>query len=65
MLRLEKVKEELADVFNYAFMIADKYHLDVKRYLPQKDCKCNAEKYPVERQKAVQRNTTNYKKEMV
>jgi len=27
--KIEKVREELADIFNYAFMIADKYNLDV------------------------------------
>ena len=45
-VKIEKVKEELADVFNYAFLIADKYDLDVKQIILQKMEK-NAEKYPV------------------
>ena len=42
------VKEELADVFNYALLIADKYNLDVKQIVLDK-IKRNAEKYPVEK----------------
>ncbi|MBO5579273.1 MAG: nucleotide pyrophosphohydrolase [Prevotella sp.] len=30
-VKIEKVKEELADIFNYAILIADKYDLDIKR----------------------------------
>lgn len=44
---VEKVKEELADVFLYAFMLADKYQLDVKSICEAKMAR-NAEKYPVE-----------------
>ena len=44
----EKVKEELADVFNYAFLIADKYDLDVREIVMAKLAK-NAEKYPVDK----------------
>ena len=47
-VNIEKVKEELADVFNYAFMIADKYQLDVKEIVMAK-LKKNALKYPVEK----------------
>lgn len=47
---VEKVKEELADVFAYAFLLADKYQLDVKEIILQKIQK-NAEKYPVEKSK--------------
>ena len=43
-----KVKEELADVFNYAFMIADRYQLDVKEIVLAK-LKKNALKYPAEK----------------
>lgn len=49
-VKIEKVSEELADVFNYAFMIADKYDLDVKEIVLAK-LKKNAEKYPVEKSK--------------
>ena len=44
----DKVKEELADVLNYAFQIADKYNLDIKEIMLEK-IRINAEKYPVEK----------------
>jgi len=47
-VNVEKVKEELADVFNYAILIADKYDLDIKQIVLEK-IKRNAEKYPVEK----------------
>lgn len=49
-VKIEKVREELADVFNYAFLIADKYQLDVKEIVMEKLAK-NAAKYPVEKAK--------------
>ncbi len=49
-VKIEKVKEELADVFNYAFLIADKYQLDVREIVMEKLAK-NAAKYPVEKAK--------------
>ena len=42
----EKVKEELADIFNYAILIADKYNLDIKQIVLDK-LRRNSEKYPV------------------
>jgi len=48
----EKIKEELADVFAYAFLIADKYDLDVGEIVRDK-IKRNAEKYPVEKAKGI------------
>jgi len=45
---VDKVKEELADVLNYAFQMADKYQLDIKRIMLDKLAK-NAAKYPVEK----------------
>lgn len=48
--KIEKIKEELADVFNYAFLMADRYDLDVKQIILDKMQK-NAEKYPVEKAK--------------
>ncbi len=45
-VNVEKVKEELADIFNYAILIADKYDLDIKQIVEDK-LKRNAEKYPV------------------
>ena len=47
-VNVEKVKEELADIFNYAILIADKYDLDVKQIVMDK-LRRNAEKYPVEK----------------
>jgi len=44
----DKVKEELADVFAYAFMLADKYGLDVSQIMQEKLAK-NKLKYPVEK----------------
>ena len=47
-VNVEKVKEELADIVNYAILIADKYNLDIKQIVMDK-IKRNAEKYPVEK----------------
>lgn len=47
-VKIAKVKEELADIFNYAILIADKYDLDIKKIVLDK-LKRNAEKYPVEK----------------
>ena len=47
-VNVEKVKEELADIFNYAILIADKYDLDIKQIIMDK-LRRNAEKYPVEK----------------
>ena len=47
---LEKVKEELADVFAYAFLIAEKYNLDVEEIVLDK-IKKNGKKYPVDKSK--------------
>lgn len=45
---VEKVKEELADIFNYAFLISNHYNLDVKKIILEK-IKKNEEKYPIEK----------------
>jgi NTP pyrophosphatase (non-canonical NTP hydrolase) len=47
---LEKVKEELADVFAYAFLIAEKYNLNVEEIVLDK-IKKNGKKYPVDKAK--------------
>lgn len=49
-VKIDKVKEELADVFNYAILIADKYDLDIKQIILDKLAR-NAEKYPVDKAK--------------
>ena len=44
----EKLKEELADVFAYALLLAEKHQLDVPEIVLDKVVK-NGEKYPVEK----------------
>ena len=45
---VEKVREELADVLNYAFQMADRYGLDIKEIMFDKIEK-NDKKYPAEK----------------
>jgi len=47
-----RVKEELADVFAYAFMLAEKYGFDVKEIILEKIEK-NGRKYPVEKSRNI------------
>ncbi|MGO2242369.1 MAG: nucleotide pyrophosphohydrolase [Halomonas sp.] len=47
---IEKVKEELADVFAYAFLLADSYGLDVRKIMLDK-IEMNEIKYPVSKSK--------------
>lgn len=46
----EKVKEELADVFSFALLLAEKYNFNVEEIVLEKIRK-NAEKYPVDKAK--------------
>ena len=46
----EKIKEELADIFAYAFLLAEKHNLDVKQIVLNK-IKRNGEKYPIDKAK--------------
>jgi NTP pyrophosphatase (non-canonical NTP hydrolase) len=46
----ERVKEELADVFSFALLLAEKYDFDVEEIIMEK-IKSNAEKYPVDKAK--------------
>ena len=46
--KLDKVKEELADVLSYSILLADRYGLDLDEIIQTK-MKKNAEKYPVEK----------------
>lgn len=46
----DKVKEELADVFAFAFLLADKYKFDVREIVLGK-IKKNGEKYPIDKAK--------------
>jgi len=47
---IEKVKDELADVLAFVFLLADKYNLDVKQIVLDK-IKKNGIKYPIEKAK--------------
>jgi NTP pyrophosphatase (non-canonical NTP hydrolase) len=49
---IEKIKEELADVLAYTFLLAEKYNLDIKEIVLEK-IKKNAEKYPVDKAKGI------------
>ena len=46
----EKVKEELADIFSFAFLLAEKYGINVKEIVMDK-IKTNEVKYPVDKAK--------------
>lgn len=46
----QKVRQELADVFAFAFLLAEKYGFDVKEIVLEK-INSNNEKYPVEKAK--------------
>lgn len=55
---IDKVKEELADVFAFAFLLAEKYDFDVKQIMLEKIEK-NALKYPVGKSKGVAKKYTD------
>jgi len=46
----ENIKEELADILAFAFLLAEKYNFDVKKIVLDK-IKKNGEKYPVDKAK--------------
>ena len=54
---VDKVKEELADVFAFAFLLAEKYDFDVKAIVQEKIEK-NALKYPVSKSKGIAKKYT-------
>ena len=47
---VEKVKEELADILAFSFMLADKYKFDIKEIVMSK-ITANSTKYPVHKAK--------------
>lgn len=49
---VDKVKEELADVFAYALLIADAYDLNIEEIVRDK-VKKNSDKYPVAKSKGI------------
>ncbi len=55
---IEKVKEELADVFAFSFLLAEKYNLNVKRILIEKIEKMGRN-IPFRNQKELQKNIIN------
>ena len=57
---VEKVKEELADVFAYAILLAEKYDFDINEIVLEK-IKKNAEKYPVEKAKGSSKKYNEFK----
>lgn len=46
----EKVKEELADILSFTFLLADKYGFDIKQIILDK-IKANGQKYPIDKAK--------------
>ncbi len=49
-VNIEKLKEELADVLSFAFLLAEKHNLDIFDIVLEK-IKRNAEKYPIDKAK--------------
>ncbi len=54
---MDRLKEELADVLAYAFLLAEKHGLDIKQIMLDKIEK-NAAKYPVEKAKGSSKKYT-------
>ena len=57
---VDKVKEELADVFMYAMLLADRYHLDIDQIINEK-MDSNEKKYPTEMVKGSSKKYNEYK----
>jgi NTP pyrophosphatase (non-canonical NTP hydrolase) len=55
---IEKVKEELADVLSFAFLLAEKHGLDPFEIVADK-IKLNGEKYPVDKAKGTAKKYTD------
>lgn len=56
----DKVKEELADILAFSFLLADKYGFDPKQIVLEKIQK-NATKYPVDKAKGTAKKYTELK----
>lgn len=54
----EKIKEELADILSFTFLLADKYNLDIPTIVREK-MKLNMQKYPVEKAKGSAKKYTD------
>ena len=57
---VDKVKEELADVFMYAMLMADRYHLDIDQIINEK-MDSNEKKYPADKVKGSSKKYDEYK----
>lgn len=57
---IDKVKEELADVFMYCMLLADRYHLDIDKIINDK-LDINEKKYPKELVKGSSKKYNEYK----
>ena len=55
---VEKVKEELADILSFSFLLAEKHGLDPFEIVQEK-IKINAQKYPVEKAKGTAKKYTD------
>lgn len=56
---LGKIKDELADVFSFAFLLAEKYGFDVKQIVEDKISK-NSQKYPIEKSKGTSKKYNEF-----
>lgn len=57
---IDKVKEELADVFMYAMLMADRYHLDIDEIINEKMDQ-NEKKYPADMVRGSSKKYNEYK----
>ena len=57
---VDKVKEELADVFMYAMLLADRYHLDIDEIINTK-MDSNEKKYPAEKVRGSSKKYNEYR----
>ena len=57
---VDKVKEELADVFMYAMLMADRYHLDIDQIINEK-LDQNEAKYPADQVRGSSKKYDEYK----
>ena len=57
---VDKVKEELADVFMYAMLMADRYHLDIDEIINKK-MDSNEKKYPADKVKGSSKKYNEYR----
>ena len=55
---VEKIKEELADILSFSFLLAEKHGLDPFEIVQEK-IKINAQKYPVEKAKGTAKKYTD------